>query len=136
MRVEAEALGGAGRTACEAFLDAVPDELAGESRREVVGDTSLGRAWGDPALVLTCGAGDPPEFDRFSSCLEVNGVGWFAPPSQDEDQESDVLLTAVGHRPRVSLLVPAERRGEGVAAALTALAGPVEDHLELVDECA
>ena len=117
------------------MLDDVPAELAGEPRRDVAGDTSLGRAWGDPALVLTCGAEVPPEFDRFSSCLEVNGIGWFAPPSQEEDQGSDVLLTAVGQRPRVSLLVPAERRGEAVAAALTELSGPVREHLELVDDC-
>jgi hypothetical protein len=121
--------------ACADLVDDLPDELGGLAAREV-SDPAAGAAWGDPPLVLTCGAGRPPEFDRFSQCQEIEGVGWFVPPDQEEDLDADILLTAVGYRPAVSLLVPAEHRGGTSAAALTALAGPVADHLELVDRCA
>ena len=101
----------------------------------VVGRVGYGAAWGDPAIVLTCGVGVPAEFDEFSACTEASGVGWFVPPEQEDDQGSDVLLTAVSYSPRVSLFVPADRRGAPSADALATLADPVREHLTLVDEC-
>jgi hypothetical protein len=135
VEVDAPDLDAADAETCAALLGDLPGELAGLTGREV-SDPDVGAAWGDPAMVLTCGAGRPDGFDRFSQCQEVDGVGWFVPPEQEEDLDADILLTAVGFEPAVSLLVPAEHRGGESAAALTALAGPVKDHLELVDACA
>ncbi len=122
-------------TDCAEFLDGVPDEVAGQKARLVEPAGVLGAAWGDPPIVLTCGVGLPTDFDRFAECVEANGVGWFVPTSEEEDQSSDVTITAAGYRPIVKVKVPAEYRPEGVAAVMTELAAPVEEHLELVDEC-
>lgn len=136
VEIDAPALSAAARTTCEGFVADLPDTLAGLDARDVTGDTAYGAAWGDPAIVLTCGVGVPEEFDQFSACTEVSGVGWFVPPEQEQDQDSDVVLTAVGYTPRVSLLVPAGQRGAPSADALATLAGLVKRHLALEDECA
>jgi hypothetical protein len=135
VEIDGEPPSGADLAACEALVDDLPDELGDQRLREVSAE-AYAAAWGDPALVLTCGVAEPEEFDPFSQCVEIDGVGWFVPPAQEEDPAADVLLTAVGFSPRVSLLVPAELRGGTSAAALSELAGPVKRHLELVDACA
>ena len=58
------------------------------------------------------------------------------PPEQEEDQDADVLLTAVGYSPRVSLLVPADRRGADSADALVTISEIVKKDLTLEDDCA
>ena len=126
---------GADRRACEGLVGDLPDTLAEESAREVSPADALGAAWGDPAITLTCGVGRPAGFDRFSTCMQADGVGWFVPDDQLLDESTDVTMTAVGYRPRVQVDVPASYRPEGVAAAMSELAGPVDDHLRLVKRC-
>ncbi len=123
------------RATCNAFLDDLPRRLAGEEKRKVNPAAALGRAWGDPAIVVRCGVGVPPEFDETSACVVANGVGWFVPDQQVDDQGSDLLFTAVGYRPIVSVEVPDDYRPEGSAAVIAELADPVDQHLELVDDC-
>ena len=135
VEIDAPALSAADRAACERLVADLPETLAGLESRETTGDTAYGAAWGDPAIVLTCGVGVPAEFDEFSACTDVSGVGWFVPPEQEEDQDSDVLLTAAGHAPRVSLLVPADRRGAESADALVTISALVEKDLTLEDDC-
>jgi hypothetical protein len=120
---------------CNAFLDDLPNRLAGHDRRKVNPAAALGRAWGDPAIIVRCGVGVPDGFDQFSSCEVANGVGWFVPDEQFDDQEADATLTAVGYRPIVSVTVPGKYRPSGPAAAIADLAQPVKDHLELVQDC-
>jgi hypothetical protein len=122
------------RRACTALLDALPSRLGGQDSREVTPHDALGRAWGDPPVTLTCGVGVPASFDRFSQCVQVDGVGWYVPEAQSRGGR-DATFTAVGYRPRVALRVPAEDLPEGGAAALADLAGPVREHLELVKPC-
>ncbi len=123
--------------ACESLVDALPDTLADESRREVSPQGALGAAWGDPAYVVTCGAAEPADYDPFAQCQEVNGVGWFVPMEQFETdhQRDDVTLTTIGRSPRVSLTVPGAYRPDGVAAALADLAGPIKRTLTLEEPC-
>lgn len=47
-----------------------------------------------------------------------------------------MLLTAVGYSPRVSLLVPADRRGADSADALVTISTVVKKDLTLEDDCA
>jgi hypothetical protein len=125
------------RAACQALVDALPDTLDDLERGEVEPDDALGAAWGDPAIVLTCGAEEPEEFDEFSACDEVLGVGWFSPPDQlkVEQQDEDATLWAMSHRPLVELEVPADYRPDGVAAALAQLAEVVTAELDEVRAC-
>ena len=122
-------------TTCNAFLDDLPRRLAGEEKRKVNPAAALGRAWGDPAIIVRCGVDVPLEFDETSACQVANGVGWFVPDEQAEDQDADLVFTAVGYRPIVSVEVPGDYRPEGSAAVIAELAQPVEEHLELVQPC-
>ena len=129
-------VGPAARVRCEQFLADLPSRLAGEQERALARDGTLGAAWGDPAIVLTCGGELPEEFDRFSSCVEANGVGWFVPPGTETDQSADATLTAAGYRPVVRVTVPGDYRPEGVSSVMAELAAPVKAHLRLVEPCA
>lgn len=120
--------------ACRALVDDLPDTIAGQERREV-DEPSRAAAWGDPAIVLVCGAELPGTFDDFSACTEANGVGWFVPPEQVEDPTAEVTITAVGHEPVVSVTIPADYRPAGAAAVMAVLAAPVEEHLAEVNPC-
>ena len=127
--------GPAARAVCDRFLADLPGELAGESERAVGDESALGAAWGDPAIVLTCGSELPDDFDRFAECVEANGVGWFVPSDAETDQSSTAALTAAGYRPVVQVTVPGDYRPEGVASIMAELADPVREHLQLVDRC-
>ena len=127
--------GPAAEAVCEQFLADVPTVLAGERKRALVRNGALGAAWGDPAIVLTCGGELPDDFDRFSECVEANGVGWFVPANAEQDQSATAVLTAAGYRPVVQVRVPGDYRPEGVASVMAGLADPVEEHLRLVEPC-
>jgi hypothetical protein len=128
-------VGPAARVTCEQFLADLPSRLAGEQERALARDSALGAAWGEPPIVLTCGGERPDEFDRFSSCVEANGVGWFVPPRAEADQSATATLTAAGYRPVVRVTVPGDYRPEGISAVMAELAAPVKAHLRLVDRC-
>jgi hypothetical protein len=123
------------RAACERFLADLPSVLAGERERALVRNGALGAAWGDPAIVLTCGGELPDDFDRFAQCVEANGVGWFVPADAEADQSATAAVTAAGYRPVVRVTVPGDYRPEGVASVIAQLADPVRAHLKLVDRC-
>lgn len=125
---------------CARFLDALPNALAGELRRPIDPEGAPAAAYGDPAITLTCGGQMPDGFDEFSTCDEVNGVGWYVPADQITDptagQAPDATLGTVGWSPVIALFVPATYRPEGLAAALSELAPTVKDTLEQVRPCA
>ena len=133
--IDSPSLGTTQRAACERILAHLPGTLAGEPRRTVSPADALGAAWGDPAIVLTCGVGVPEEFDELSTCVEANGVDWFVPAGQVADDSLDVTFSTAGYRPVVELLVPAEYRPEGGAAAIAELAEALEGELENVQPC-
>ncbi len=122
--------------ACQHLKDSLPDDLADQHRRLTQPASALGAAWGDdPPITLLCGVGVPDSYDKYASCEEADGVGWFVPPDQVDDGSTDVTMTTVGYRPRITVTVPARLRPEGVAAVMATLAGPVKDRLELSQPC-
>jgi len=135
VRIDAGDLDGADLAACEALLDALPDELADEGERELDPDNAVGAAYGDPPIVVTCVDQVPEGFAADSVCEQVNDVGWFIPDDQVADPDSDAVLTAMTHRPFVQLTVPAEHRPDGAAAALAEVSELIEVHLDLAEEC-
>ena len=122
--------------ACQHLKDALPDDLADQHRRLTQPASALGAAWGDdPPVTLLCGVGVPDSFDKFATCEEADGVGWFVPEAQIDDQSKDVTMTTVGYRPRITVTVPSRLRPDGVAAVMSTLAGPVKRQLRLVQAC-
>ncbi len=128
--------------ACRGFVRALPDTLAEEERGEVTPSDAPAAAYGDPAIVVRCGVAAPEEFDVTAQCEVVNGVGWYLPPDQYDAPDADLTITAVGFRPRVSVLVPDDYRADDrgaasdtAAAVLAELTDPVRDHLTEAAEC-
>ena len=123
------------RDACRSLVDALPADL-GDDREQVpvLPADGLGAAWGEPAIVMTCG-GDAPELSRTAPCVEAEGVGWYVDEAVLEDETVAASLVAAGYRPIVTLEVPAEQRPEGAAAAMAGLAAAVREHSELVQPC-
>jgi hypothetical protein len=117
-------------TACRDLVDALPDRLAGE----VLSDRGDRTAeWGD--IELTCGVDKPEEYDEYSPCIQVAGVGWFVPDDELKDIKGDAEATALTRTPYVALHVPAEHRSVGVDQMLTELAAPMKAQLEAGRPC-
>jgi uncharacterized protein DUF3515 len=131
--IQVPELSAADAQTCRELIADLPATLAGEKQVEATGDTAYGAAWGDPAIVLTCGVG-PANLKDAPPCAEVDGVGWLVPPDQLEG-DRDATFTADGYRPRVQLEVPEDYLPEGGASALTDLAAAVKAHLKKVERC-
>jgi Protein of unknown function (DUF3515) len=124
--------------ACAPFLDELPDEVAGEERREVDPDDRSFAAWGDPAIVLACGVPMPSGYQPGATCMRADDVDWYIPDTQldDEDERADITMTAVGFTPVVTVDVPGDYRPEGLAAAMSEIGEVVSATLTAGEPCA
>jgi Protein of unknown function (DUF3515) len=120
------------RKACESLVEALPVTVADQSRRETSGNP-LGAAWGDPAIVLRCGAGTPEDYDKFAGCQTVNGLDWFVPTSTVEDQDADVVMTTIGRMPAVEVVVPASYRPPD--AVMVDVGRAIKQHTRVTRRC-
>jgi hypothetical protein len=128
-------LSAADEARCQRVTDALPNTVAGQSRRKTQPAAALGGAWGDPAIIVQCGVGVPAGFSTSAACTEADGVGWFVPDSQVNDQSADVVMSSAGYRPVVQVTVPASYRPNGLAAAMVQLAPMVKQNTRLVHRC-
>lgn len=133
--IDSPTVDAATRSTCERLLASFPDTVASEQSVPVKPSGSLGRAWGDPAITVTCGVGVPAEFVAGSPCIRVEGVDWFVPVPEIDDQGADATLTSVTLEPRVQVLLPASYRPDGAAAALIDLGEPMKDLLTRSGRC-
>lgn len=88
--------------ACEPATSHWPDRVAHQERRLVKdygGDPDDARAWGDPAIIATCGW--PALGPTSEQCLEVSGVDWVVSPLSDGTK-----FTTFGTDPAIEVLVP------------------------------
>jgi hypothetical protein len=108
-----------GRAHCGALLDHLPDRVAGEARRAVDG-SAYAAAWGDPAIVLRCGAPVPASFPG-DPCITRNGIGWSVPPHQADDLRLDAVMTLAFREPVLQVVVPAHYRPNGPAEVMADL---------------
>ena len=134
VEIAAPALDGADAKACEELVGTLPDEVSDQPRREVDPESAYVAAWGDPAIVLRCGVPSPNGFDEFALCQETNGVGWFVPEEQVEDQGADVVMTTIGFEQNVEILVPDDYRPP--AAAMVDVAATIKQSIREVKPCA
>lgn len=135
VQVEVPTLSAADASTCEDFTADLPDTFAEQAPVEFEPTDAPAAAYGDPAIVVTCGVDAPSGFSLASSCESANGVGYYIPEEQYVDQGADVTITTAGYLPRVEVRVPATYRPNAVAAAMAALAPLVKRHLTLVEPC-
>jgi hypothetical protein len=122
-------------TACRRFLADTPATVADQQRRDVEPTDALARAWGDPAIVVTCG-GDPPRLPDTASCLTVDGVDWYLPEDKvaaPGDEQGTVTMTTIGRDPAVRLTLPGDYWPP--ATALADLSGVVREDLPATGRC-
>ena len=110
-----------------------PTPSSGEKAVEVTGATAYGAAWGDPAIVLTCGV-DAVDLTDVPQCVDADDIGWLV-SDEDAEGDGDATFTADGYRPRVRLEVPEDYLPERGAGALAELAAPLKQHLKLKESC-
>ncbi|WP_230209274.1 DUF3515 family protein [Nostocoides sp. HKS02] len=76
-----------------------PSSVATRTRRAVTPQDPSAAAWGDPAVIATCGWPEPgPTSDQ---CLDIDGVDWVAHPLSD-----GVQFRTFGRSPALEVLVP------------------------------
>ncbi len=120
---------------CQRVVNALPDEVDGQSRRKSQPAEALGGAWGDPPIVVQCGVPVPATFNRTSPCQTADGVGWYVPEDEFRDDSADLVISTAGYRPVVQVTIPATYRPEGLAAAMVQLAPMVKQYTTLVKPC-
>ena len=125
----------ADQAVCQRVIDALPSTVSGEEKRKTQPAAALGGAWGDPAIIAQCGVAVPKGFSKSAACTEANGVGWFVPDSQVNDQSADVVMATAGYRPVLQVTIPARYRPSGLAAAMVELAPVVKQYTKLVQPC-
>lgn len=136
VEIDVPDLSAADRAACEALADDLPDTLGEQERVDVEPADAPGAAYGDPAIVVTCGVDEPAGFGATGQCELVNGVGWYIPDEQYDDQDLDLTLTSAGYRPRVEVVMPADYRGTGLEAGIMAVLAPlVDEHTTRAERC-
>ncbi|RLV51155.1 DUF3515 domain-containing protein [Nocardioides mangrovicus] len=117
-------------TACRSLTSSLPHRVAGRALADYSATTA---SWGDPAVELSCGVGQPDGFTATSTCQVVDGVGWFVPSDQLGSTPVTVTATTVDRRPRVRVEIP--KAYWPSTAALVDLGPVLKKHLRKTDVC-
>ena len=131
VEIRATPVSGSERAACTRLVAALPDSVS-DQRRRTSGGSSLGAAWGDPAIVLRCGVGKPADYDPLTGCQRVDGVDWYV-PAEALHPGTDVVITTLGRTPAVEVTLPAAYRPP--AAAMVDLGAAIRTHTRVVAPC-
>ena len=134
VEVDGPSLSGSAARVCAELVDDLPDTVADEHRRPVSPEGVAGAAWGDPAIVLTCGVGKPEGYVPEGPCTVVDGVGWYIPEEQLlADGSADLTMTTLFRRVNVEVFLPAEYWPP--ATALADLSKVVAAHTKSTKRC-
>ena len=134
VEVDAPSLGAKAAAVCQELVDDLPDTVADEVRRSVTPDGVAGAAWGDPAIVLTCGVGKPKGYVPEGPCTVVDGVDWYIPEEQLlADGSADLTMTTLFRRVNVEVFLPSEYWPP--ATALADLSKVVAAHTKALKRC-
>lgn len=100
---------------CTPLMQKLPAQLDARQNRDVRADSPYVQAWGDPAVVLVCGAGRPAGFTASAQLIQINDVQWYV----DSSNPNTVVWTAVDRPVYVQVRVPSSV-DSGPVAELTA----------------
>lgn len=90
-----------GERACAELLGHLPEVVSDAVARDVSPDDLPAAAWGQPAIVLRCGVGLPPEYRPDAILTEIDGVAWF--PAEGT---GGTFFATVDRDPIVEVAVP------------------------------
>jgi hypothetical protein len=91
------------RATCTRVVDALPDTVSDQPSRATEPTSPLTAAWGEPAIVLQCGVGQPAAYRPTAELITVNGVDWFP-----EEFTEGYVFTTRGRAVNVEVAVPDE----------------------------
>ena len=120
---------------CRRLIDDVPDEVADQQRRDTDPANALAAAWGDPAIVLSCGL-PAPRLSATASCLTVDGVDWYLPDDEvaaPGEEQGTVTITSIGREQTVVVELPGDYWPP--ATALADLSPVVKKDIAATDRC-
>jgi hypothetical protein len=134
VEVDAPGLSGRAAEACEDLVADLPETVADLPRRSVTPEGAAGAAWGDPAIVLTCGVGEPEGYVPEGPCTVVDGVGWYIPEDQlMASGDADLTMTTLFREVDVEVFLPSDHWPP--ATALADLSGVVAAHSKAEKRC-
>jgi Protein of unknown function (DUF3515) len=113
LQVDVPAVTPAAELACPVLMQQLPLELDGEQSRLVKSDSPYVYAWGDPAVVMICGAEPPAGYVVGSSTIQIDQVQWFVDTTSTEDT---TVWTTVDRNVPVQVRVPASADSASVTA--------------------
>ncbi|MFD0582017.1 DUF3515 family protein [Dactylosporangium darangshiense] len=87
-------------TVCRALVARLPDVLGGLSRRPVTAGAEQNAAFGDPAIVLTCGV-PQPTVPQDAQLLGLSNVCWFP-----EEHSGETVWQTIDREVAVRVVVP------------------------------
>jgi hypothetical protein len=127
VQVTAPPLAAPAAQTCRALLAKLPDHLGSLPRRPVTAGPDQNAAYGDPPVLVACGARGPvaPPGAQY---LKINGICWYANPGS-----SSAAWSLVGREVPLTVTMPATYTGE----ALVDLAEPIAQTVPgTADPCA
>jgi len=108
----------AAAAACGRFHDALPRDLGDDlSRRDTNPDDPHVAAYGDPPVVIRCGAPANPRYQQGDQLFDVNGVDWYP------EERGDVVVWSL---PRAFVNVEVTVPNAWTGDRLAHLAGAVK----------
>jgi hypothetical protein len=113
LQVDTPAVTPAADLACPVLMQQLPLDLDGEQSRLVKSDSPYVYAWGDPAVVLLCGAEPPAGYVVGSSTIQIDQVQWFV---DTESVKDTTVWTTVDRNVPVQVRVPASADSSSVTA--------------------
>jgi len=100
VEVAAPTLGERAATVCKALTTALPGAIRDRPRRPVTAGTAQNAAYGDPPIVVSCGA-EQTRVPQLAQLLVLSGVCWFP-----EERGDDQVWTTVDREVPVRVTVP------------------------------
>jgi hypothetical protein len=94
---------------CRLVIARLPDQVGGLNRRPVTAGAEQNAAYGEPPVMLACGA-TQPSFPPTAQVNRLSGVCWYAQIS-----DSGTAWTTIDRRVPVSVTVPGPQAGSAQA---------------------
>ncbi|MEV4131262.1 DUF3515 domain-containing protein [Dactylosporangium sp. NPDC049742] len=124
VHTDAVAMDEATTVVCRALVARMPETLGGLHRRPVSAGTEQHAAFGDPAIVLSCGAIGKRAVPRDAQLVGVSGVCWYP-----EEHKQETVWTTIDRHVPLRVVVPKKADGSW----LSHLSAPITETVPYED---